>query len=103
MRQHKAKSNHKSLDGVGLYESEENPEYKMKLALYRYQNEDISIGKAAEIAGVCWEDMKRILIKNGIRPKLGPETIEEARQEYLLAKEIADEINRKNFVEVLLC
>ena len=100
--------NLKGLVDSGIYESEdevlhdalnlflqEHPDYKLKLAIHRYQNDEILLGKAAEIAGVCWEDMKRILIKNGIRPKLGPETIEEARQEYLLAKEIGDIYERR--------
>jgi predicted HTH domain antitoxin len=101
--------NLKGLVDSGIYESEDeilhdalnlflqkHPDYRLKLAIHRYQNDEISLGKAAEIAGVCWEDMKRILIKNGIRPKLGPETIEEAHQEYLLAKEISDSFNEKS-------
>lgn len=95
MKQQEAKSNHKSLDGVGLYESEENPEYKINLALQRYQSEKISIGKAAEIAGVCWEDMKRILVENGITPRFAPRTIEEARRDYHVAMRLMDERNSK--------
>ena len=93
--------NLKSLVDLGIYESEDDfihsalknllqsdKELRLKLAIHRYQTEEISIGKAAEIAGVCWEDMKRILIKNGIRPRLGPETIEEAREEVLSTRKI---------------
>ena len=56
--------------------------------MHRYQTENISLGKAAEIAGLCWDDMKQILMKNGIRPRLGPETIEEAKEEILSTERI---------------
>ena len=98
----------KSLVGAGLYQSEEDvirdalncllqthPDYKLKIAMYRYQTEEISVGKAAEIAGVSMETMKRVLIKNGIMPRFAPETIEEARQDFLSIKEFLDERNRK--------
>jgi predicted HTH domain antitoxin len=94
-------SNLKALLDMGIYKSEEdflhealqeilksNEELRIKLAMHRYQTEDISLGKAAEIAGLCWDDMKQILIKNGIRPRLGPETIEEAREEVLSTRKI---------------
>jgi len=72
--QQEVKNNLKGLVDAGLYESEEkaiydalklllkgNPEFKMKLALQRYQTEKISIGKAAEIAGVPWQAMREEL------------------------------------------
>lgn len=62
---------------------ENNPKQRLKLAIHRYQNEEVSLGKAAEIAGLCWEEMKDALIKNGIKPRLGPQTIEEARKDCL--------------------
>ena len=95
MKQQEVKNNNKVLVDAGLYESEENPEYKMKLALYRYQNEDISIGKAAEIAGVCWEDMRDELVKNGINPRLAPRTIEEAQKDYHTIRKFLSERNRE--------
>jgi predicted HTH domain antitoxin len=103
------KSNLKALVDSGLYASEDdvihdalehlledNPDSRLKIAIYRYQNEEISLGKAAEIAGVCWEDMKRILMKNGIQPRLGPETIEEAREEYLTLERFLNERKRNS-------
>lgn len=103
------KSNLKALVDSGIYESEDdfihdalehllgdNPDSRLKIAIYRYQNEEISLGKAAEIAGVCWEDMKRILMKNGIQPRLGPETIEEARQECLTLERFLNERERNS-------
>lgn len=98
--------NLKGLVEAGLYKSKDeaihealtyllqaHPDYKLKIAMYRYQTEDISLGKAAEIAGVSMETMKRFLMKNGIGPELGPETIEEARQECLALEEILNGSN----------
>jgi predicted HTH domain antitoxin len=85
----------KSLIAAGLYQSEDeilqdalscllksNPEYKLKIAMYRYQTEEISVGKAAEIAGISMETMKRYLVKNGVMPRFAPENMEEARKDY---------------------
>jgi len=101
-------TNIKGLVDSGIYESEENiiqealnlllkehPEYRMKLALYRYQNEKISIGKAAEIADVCWEEMRDELNKNNIPLRLAPKTKEEAHKDYHVIKEFLDERNHK--------
>jgi predicted HTH domain antitoxin len=90
------KQNLKGLVNSGIYKSEDevmhfalkqllenNPEQRLKLAVHRYQNKEISLGKAAEIAGLCWEEMKDVLIRNGIKPRLGPQTIEEAREDSL--------------------
>jgi predicted HTH domain antitoxin len=98
----------KSLVAAGLYESEEkaiyealklllkeNPEIRKKLAIYRYKNEEITLAKAAEIAGVSLITMKSILIDSGIEPELGPKTFEQARQEHIYIKEIVDEFNHK--------
>ena len=108
MRLKEASSTLKGLVEAGIYESEEeamsdalelllkeNPEYRMKLALHRYQHEEISIGKAAQIAGVCWEDMKKILVENGVTPRFAPRNIEEARKDYHTARKLMDERDRK--------
>jgi len=57
------------------------PALRIDLALYRYQHEDISLAKAAEIAGVSWAQMRDILLERGVEPKLGPDTLDEAQQE----------------------
>jgi predicted HTH domain antitoxin len=99
----------KGMVDAGIYESEEkaineaiksllkeNPEIKKKVAIYMYDNEEISLGRAAEIAGVCFEEMKMILVENGIELRLCPRDYEEARKEHLEAKEILkNERNRK--------
>jgi predicted HTH domain antitoxin len=84
----------KAFVDMGIYQSEgqaiqdainhlikAHPEYRIKLAVYRYRDEEISIGKAAEIAGVSFERMKELLIENGIQPRLGARTLEEACEE----------------------
>ncbi|HEV8582552.1 MAG TPA: UPF0175 family protein [Thermoanaerobaculia bacterium] len=77
-----------------LYESEDEvirdalrhllrarPEARIQLAIYRYQTEDLSLAKAADLAGVSWAQMRDILLEKGIPPRLGPETVEEAKKE----------------------
>jgi len=54
---------------------------RIQLAVHRYQTEGISLAKAAGAAGVSWAQMKDILVEQGIEPRLGPETVEEARRE----------------------
>jgi predicted HTH domain antitoxin len=108
MRQKEVVIDLKDLVDAGLYESEEkamhealrlllkeNPEYKIKLAMYRYQNEKISIGKAAEIAEVPWETMRDELNKNGIELRLAPRNIEELRKDCDTIWRFVDERNRK--------
>lgn len=58
------------------------PEARIQLAVYRYQTEeDLSLAKAAELAGVSWAQMREILLEKGVSPRLGPETVEEAQRE----------------------
>ncbi|MFP4441145.1 MAG: UPF0175 family protein [Chloroflexaceae bacterium] len=77
-----------------LYESEEaviqdalrhllraRPELRVSLAVHRYQMEDMSLAKAAGLAGVSWAQMRDILLERGVQPRLGPESVEEAAQE----------------------
>jgi predicted HTH domain antitoxin len=77
-----------------LYKSEEDvlqdalrhllrarPELRIQLAIHRYQTEELSLAKAASLAGVSWAQLKDILLEHGIQPRLGPETLEEAETE----------------------
>jgi predicted HTH domain antitoxin len=57
------------------------PDLRVRLAIHRYQTEEISLAKAAGLAGVSWAQMKDILVTHGIQPRLGPETVEEAGRE----------------------
>jgi predicted HTH domain antitoxin len=63
------------------------PELKIQLAIYQYQNNDISLEKAANIAGVSWAQMKDILMEKGIPLRFGAETIQEAREEVQALRE----------------
>jgi predicted HTH domain antitoxin len=54
---------------------------RIQLTVHRYQTEEISLAKAASLAGVSWAQMKDILVERGIQPRLGPETIEGAEEE----------------------
>lgn len=86
-----------------LYDSEEEviqdalrhllrarPEVRIQLAVHRYQQEEISLARAASLAGVSWAQMREILVEKGIQPRLGAETAEEAAQEVVaLRKSLA--------------
>jgi len=94
----------KDLVSAGLYEDEsavvqdairallsERPQLRLELAIYRYRNEEISLAKAASLAGVSWERMREILLSRGVQPDLGPETEEEARAEIQAMEQIVGE------------
>lgn len=79
---------------ANLYESEEaviqdalrhlvrsRPGLRLDLAIYQYEQGDISLAKTAEMAGVSWAQMRDILKERGIQPKLGPMDTAEAQQE----------------------
>jgi predicted HTH domain antitoxin len=60
---------------------QERPQLRLDWAIHQYQTQGISLAKAAAIAGVSFDRMKELLVKRGIQPFLGPESIEEVRQE----------------------
>lgn len=83
-----------SLVAAQLYESEAavvqdalryllraRPDLRINLAVYRYTTEDLSLAKAAQLAGVSWPTMRDILRERGVTLRLGPETVDEAHQE----------------------
>ena len=53
------------------------PEARLLLAAHRYQAEDLSLAKAAELAGVSWQQMKDYLVERGIGVCLGTESAED--------------------------
>lgn len=59
---------------------------KMEIAVTLYKAEKISLAKAAEIAGVSFIEMKKILVEKGINPRLGAESAEKLRTDYLTLK-----------------
>ncbi len=65
------------------------PELKIQLAVYQYRKQNVSLEKAANLAGVSWAQMKDILTEQGISLRIGPETVPEALEEiYALRKEL---------------
>ena len=81
--------NPKELVDLGFYEDEQhvieegirhilrdNPEYRIEIAVKRYKEEAVSLGKAADIASVSVEEMKETLRSRGVALK-GPESKEE--------------------------
>lgn len=54
---------------------------RVQLAVHRYQVEELSLAKAASLAGVSWAQMRDILIEQGVQPRLGPESVEDALAE----------------------
>ena len=59
----------------------EYPHLRIEWAIYQYQHRDISLSKAATLANVSFDRMKELLVKRGIQPRLGPESLIEARRE----------------------
>lgn len=64
------------------------PGYRIDIAVKLYTDGKISLGKAAELAGMSFDEMKDVLMQRGIKPKLGIETISEALDEIDALKEI---------------
>ncbi|MBI4980079.1 UPF0175 family protein [Candidatus Woesearchaeota archaeon] len=54
---------------------------RIAIASVLYKEGKISLGKAAEIADVNYEDIKKILVEKGIKLKRGAETREEMERE----------------------
>jgi predicted HTH domain antitoxin len=60
---------------------QERPQLRLDWAIHQYQTQDISLAKAAAIAGVSFDRMKEILHRRGVQLRLGPETVGEACRE----------------------
>lgn len=58
----------------------EYDEKELVVALYR--QEQISLSKAASIAGISLTRMKEILLEKGINPRLGVEGVRELEEDY---------------------
>jgi len=63
-----------------------HPEYRMEIAIKRYKEETVSLGKAADIAGISLEEMKEVLRTRGVTLK-GPESKEEIKEDAQRARE----------------
>lgn len=61
---------------------------RVAAAVHRYANDEISLGKAARLAGVSRFDMPDVLREHGVDVKLGPEDMEDARREVDVARDL---------------
>jgi predicted HTH domain antitoxin len=66
-------------------------DYRVEIAVAAYVAEEISLCKAAEMMGLCLDDMKEFLQDRGISIKLGPETEAEAIAEVNALEEMLSE------------
>ena len=66
----------------------EKPQLRVELAVHRYQTEEISLAKAAHLAGLSFDSMKALLVQRGIQPRLGPADEQDARQEIAALEQI---------------
>ena len=66
----------------------EKPQLRVELAVYRYRTEDISLAKAAHLAGVSFDRMKALLVQRGVQLRLGPADEAEARDEIAAMEQI---------------
>jgi predicted HTH domain antitoxin len=57
------------------------PGLRIELAVHKYRVGAISLAKAAELAGISWAQMKEVLLEKGVAPLLGPDNLDEARDE----------------------
>jgi predicted HTH domain antitoxin len=64
---------------------EAKPELKRKMVVAAYSDGDISLGKAAQIMGVCQEEMKDIVRESGGKIHLGPRNEKELKQDVVNA------------------
>ena len=58
-----------------------NPDTRVRMVVSAYQSQEISLGKAAAMLGVSQEEMKDILREARVEIFLGPQTVEEVRQD----------------------
>ncbi|PSG99742.1 MAG: hypothetical protein BRC28_03120 [Nanohaloarchaea archaeon SW_4_43_9] len=65
-----------------------NKELRLELAVELYEEEKISLGRAAELADLSYEEIKEELSGRGIEIRRGPESVEEMEEdsENLLGK-----------------
>lgn len=60
---------------------DQRPQLRVELAVYRYQTEEVSLAKAAHMAGLSFDRMKALLVQRGVRVRLGPANADEAWRE----------------------
>jgi predicted HTH domain antitoxin len=61
---------------------------RLAAAIHLYDTDEISLGKAARLAGVSRFDMPELLRDHGIEIKLGPEDMDDAHREVDVARDL---------------
>lgn len=69
----------------------ERPQLRLELVIQRYRTGEISLAKAAALAGISWERMREIVSSRGIRLHLGLETEKEVDEEMQAMERICSE------------
>lgn len=64
-----------------------HPQYKIEVAIKAYEDGEVSLAKAGEMAGLNYEEMRDILVQRGIKLKLGCKNKKEAKEEVRAIKE----------------
>ena len=57
------------------------PELRQLVAAHQYRIGDVSLARAAYLAGLSWRQMRDVLQDHGVPLRLGPESLEDAREE----------------------
>ncbi len=74
------------------YLFQNRPDVRIDFAVYRYQcDRDLSLVKAAALAGASFERMKEILSSRELELRLGAESLEEAQEEVATMERWFDE------------
>lgn len=66
----------------------EHEDARLAAAIHLYERGEISLGKAARLAGVSRFDMPDILREHGVEVKLGPDDMEDAKREIDVARNL---------------
>lgn len=67
---------------------DDHEDARLAAAIHLYDNDEISLGKAARLAGASRFDMPEILREHGVEVKLGPEDMEDAQKEVDVARSL---------------
>ena len=60
---------------------------KTQTVIAAYEDGEVSLAKAGELAGLSYEEMKEVLRQRGVKLRLGPETKEDALEEVRTIRE----------------
>ncbi len=69
----------------------ERPQLRLEVVIHLYRTEEISLAKAAALAGVSWERLRENLLNRGVQLRLGPETEQEAYEDIRAIEESIEE------------